>query len=77
MMPLDLLRVGEVAEIADISGDPAWVGRLAELGLRQGCRICVLQAGSPCLLDVAGCRLGLRHADCSRILVRPIAADAS
>ncbi len=72
MMPLDMLRAGEVAEVEEIHGSPGWVGRLAELGLRQGCRVQVVQGGSPCLLEVGGCRLCLRAAECSRILVRPV-----
>lgn len=76
LMSLDMLRAGETAEIADVSGDSAWVCRLAEMGVREGCRICVLQPGSPCLLEVGGSRLGLRHADSSQILVRPISAPA-
>lgn len=74
LIPLDMLQAGEWAEIADIHGDPSWVGRLAELGLREGCRLRVLRPGSPCLLQVAGCKLCLRGNDCSQILVRPVAA---
>ena len=74
LIPLDMLQAGEWAEIADIHGEPSWVGRLAELGLREGCRLRVLQPGSPCLLQVADCKLCLRGNDCSQILVRPVAA---
>ncbi|MFO0849243.1 MAG: FeoA family protein [Gemmataceae bacterium] len=73
LMPLDFLGAGDVADVADVSGDPCWVGRLAELGIREGCRLQVLQPGSPCLLDIAGCRLRLRGGDSSQILVRPVA----
>lgn len=72
MMPLDMLRAGEWAEVADVSGRPGWVGRLAELGIRHGARVQVVQPGSPCLLNVAGCRLCLRPGECSQILVRPV-----
>lgn len=74
LMPLDMLRAGEWGEIEEVSGQPAWVGRLAELGLRPGSRFRVLQPGSPCLLDVSGCRLCVRGAECSQILVRPVEA---
>ena len=47
LMPLDMLRAGEWAEVAEVTGQPAWVGRLAELGIRQGCRVQVVQPGSP------------------------------
>lgn len=74
LLPLELLRTGEWADVAEVSGDPGWVGRMAELGLRTGSRLQVVQQGSPCLLNVGGCRLCLRGDACSRILVRPLAA---
>jgi ferrous iron transport protein A len=74
LLPLELLNPGEYADIAEVCGEPCWVGRLAELGLRIGCRLRVLQAGSPCLLEVGECRLSLRGDCCMQILVRPIPA---
>ena len=73
LLPLELLRPGEWAEVADVTGEPGWVCRLAELGLRSGCRLCLLQPGCPCLLQVGGCRLSLRGDHGSQILVRPVA----
>ncbi len=72
LLPLDMMRAGEHAEVAEVAGDPAWVGRLAELGLREGARLCVVQPGTPCLLQVANGRLCLRGSECSQILVRPL-----
>jgi Fe2+ transport system protein FeoA len=72
LMPLDMLRAGEVAEVAEVAGHACWVGRLAELGIRPGCRLLVVQPGAPCLLDVGGCKLCLRGGECSQILVRPV-----
>ena len=72
LLPLDVLKAGEWADVAEVSGDPAWVGRLAELGVRQGCRLQVLQPGSPCLLQIAECKLCLRASDSAQILVRPV-----
>jgi Fe2+ transport system protein FeoA len=72
LLPLDMLQAGEWAEVEQVSGHEAWVGRLAELGIREGCRLRVVQPGSPCLLDVGGCRLCLRPGECSQILVRPV-----
>ena len=74
VLPLDMLRAGEWAEVATVSGQPAWVGRLAELGIREGCMLQVVQPGATCLLDVSGCRLCLRPGECSQILVRPVTA---
>lgn len=72
LMPLDMLQTGERGEIAEVSGEAAWVGRLAELGIKEGSCFNVLQSGTPCLLDVNGARLCLRGGECSRILVRPV-----
>ena len=47
LLPLELLRSGEWADVADVCGDPSWVCRMAELGVRQGCRLQMLQGGSP------------------------------
>jgi Fe2+ transport system protein FeoA len=75
LLPLELLRIGEWADIAEVMGEPSWVGRLAELGVRAGCRLQMLQRGSPCLLQVGGCRLSLRPDWATRIWVRPLAVS--
>jgi len=73
LLPLEMLTAGEWAEVADVHGEPAWVGRMAELGVRTGCRVQVLQGGSPCLLLVNGTRLCLRGEQVMQILVKPLA----
>lgn len=75
LLPLELLGTGEWADVADVTGEPAWVGRMAELGVRIGSRLQVLQPGSPCLLQVGGSRLSLRGETAMQILVRPIHAS--
>lgn len=74
LLPLELVRAGEWAEIEEVTGEPHWVGRLAELGLRAGSRLQMLRQGSPCLLQVGGCRLSLRGESALQILVRPLQA---
>jgi Fe2+ transport system protein FeoA len=76
LLPLELVGSGEWADVADVQGEPAWVGRMAELGVRVGSRLRVLQAGSPCLLQVGGSRLSLRGEAAWHILVRPLEAHA-
>src|SRR5262249_61884427 len=76
LLPLELLNGGDWAEVAEVTGEPSWVGRLAELGVRAGCRLQVLQPGSPCLLQVGGSRLRLRADWVLQILVRPVAVPA-
>ena len=72
LLPLELLGPGQWGEVEDVAGKPAWVCRMAELGIRNGCRLQVVQPGSPCLLRVGDCRLSLRgECDC-QIFVRPV-----
>lgn len=73
LLPLECLPTGEWAEVADVCGEPGWVGRLAELGLRLGTPLKILQGGSPCLLQVGGARLSLRADLAMQVLVRPLA----
>jgi ferrous iron transport protein A len=76
LLPLDLLQPGEWADVAEVSGDPAWVCRMAEMGVRSGCRLRMLQGGCPCLLQVEDCRLSLRVESFMQIFVRPVACPA-
>lgn len=71
-LPLEFLRAGEWADIAEVTGDPTWVGRMAELGIRVGCRVQIIQGGSPCLVNVNGSRLCLRGEQAMQILVQTI-----
>ena len=72
LLPLEYLRPGEWADVAEVTGEPGWVGRLAELGLRTGSRLLLLQPGWPCLLQIGGSRLSLRGKEGTQILVRPV-----
>jgi ferrous iron transport protein A len=76
LLPLELLHAGEWADVADVSGEPGWVCRLAEMGVRIGSRLRVLQPGSPCLLQVGESRLSLRGDWALQILVRPVLVGA-
>jgi Fe2+ transport system protein FeoA len=76
VLPLELLRTGEWADVAEVTGEPGWVCRLAELGVRAGCRLQMLQAGCPCLLQVGSSRFCLRGECAMQILVRPVEAVA-
>ena len=48
-MEIPRIPLGEWGEVATVSGDAGWVHRLAELGVREGCRLQVVQPGSPCV----------------------------
>lgn len=72
VMPLEMLNSGQWADVAEVCGDPGWVGRLAELGVRIGSRLRVVQPGSPCLLEIGDSRLSLRGDWATHILVKPV-----
>ena len=74
LLPLELLDRNAWADVAEVTGEHHWVSRLAELGLRTGCRLRMLQPGRPCLLQVGECRLSLRGGEIGQILVRPVPA---
>ena len=74
LLPLELVEAGGWAEVEDIAGEPTWVSRLAELGVRVGSRLQVLRQGRPCLLRIGSCRLSFRDESGMQILVRPLPA---
>jgi ferrous iron transport protein A len=76
ILPLECLRPGEWAEVHDVAGEPGWVCRLAEMGIRVGCRVQMLRGGSPCLVQIGGGRLSLRGEQAMRVLVRPTTVHA-
>lgn len=71
LVPLDFLQSGERAEIFDIDGDSSDIHRLAELGIRKGATILMVQAGSPCILTVDQQRFTLRLDPEVTVLVQP------
>lgn len=72
VLPLELLHTGDTGDIADIDGEPSWINRMAELGVRIGTRLRVVQAGSPCLFQVGESRFSVRGECAMRIFVRPV-----
>jgi ferrous iron transport protein A len=72
LLPLELVDAGEWAEVAELNGEASWVGRLAELGIRVGIRLQVVQPGRPCLLQIDGSRLSLRGEAATQIWVSPV-----
>jgi ferrous iron transport protein A len=72
LLPLELLRSGEWAEVREVVGCQASVSRMAELGLRTGSRLRILRQGRTCLLELGGSRLSLRSDDKTQVLVRPL-----
>jgi ferrous iron transport protein A len=71
LIPLSLLKSGCTALVGQILGRPEQVHRLEELGLRDGTQVEMLQAGSPCIIRLAGHKLCFRADDLLSVLVRP------
>jgi ferrous iron transport protein A len=74
LLPLELLKCGESADVAEVRGEATWVGRMAELGIRAGSRLRMLRSGNPCLFQLDATRLTVRGDGAAQILVRPVAA---
>jgi ferrous iron transport protein A len=72
LLPLELVLPGEWADVAEVTGTPVWVTRMAEMGVHSGSRLRVLRQGTPCLLEVGNARLSVRSDPASLILVRPV-----
>ena len=70
LVPLTVLRCGQIAEIGQLLGAPEQVRRLEELGLRTGARLEMVRSGSPCIVRVDGSKLCFRDDDSLRVLVR-------
>ncbi|WP_165245190.1 FeoA family protein [Paludisphaera soli] len=70
MVPLSGLRVGQTASVGEVLGNLELVHRLREMGFYQGARVKMIRRGSPCIIGLAGQRLGFRGDDLARILVR-------
>lgn len=69
ILPLELLAAGETARICDVAGSQTLVHRLAEMGLREGVTVHMLQPGRPCIVAVANHRISFRGDESACIMV--------
>lgn len=69
IVPLDSLQAGETGRIADVEGCAEIVTRLAEIGLRNGASVRMVQPGRPCILALDNQRLSFRPEDCTHVFV--------
>jgi Fe2+ transport system protein FeoA len=70
LIPLNLLSPGQSAHVGHVDGRPEEIHRLAELGLRGGAAVEMVQSGSPCIIRLAGQKLCFRADELLRVLVR-------
>ena len=74
LLPLKMLAAGQSGQVSQVLGDAETVRRLAELGMRAGERIEMLQHGSPCIVRLgddrmSNGRLCFRDGDALSVLI--------
>ena len=74
VIPLANLPTGHKASVSNVLGLPEVVHRLDELGLRQGTKVEMVQAGSPCIIRFGGQKICFRADELLTVLVAPEAA---
>lgn len=70
-IPLNQLHAGVSGRVVEVLGLPDQVQRVRELGIRDGIEVQMVQAGSPCIVRVAGQTLCFRATDLLSVLVEP------
>lgn len=70
IIPLPLMRAGQSGRVELLLGQPDQIHRLEELGLRSGVELTMLQAGSPCIIRLAGHRLCFRADEVTTVMVQ-------
>jgi ferrous iron transport protein A len=69
IVPLEMMANGEQGRVCNLDGAPEFVCRLEEMGLREGARVHMVRAGSPCILAVNDHRFSLRFDHNATVLV--------
>lgn len=59
--PLTSYRQGQDVEIDWLGLDELQAERLRELGVREGCRVCVMMNSDKCVLGFGSCRVALQR----------------
>jgi len=71
-IPLSMVRSGTLCRISQVVGGCEDVKRMAELGLRDGAEVELVQGGSPCIVRVGHSKLCFRQSDILNILVKQL-----
>ncbi len=69
VVPLWLLAAGEGGTVVAIDGQPDLVVRLQEMGMRPGCQVHVIRAGSVSIVAVGNHRFGFRGSEAAFVMV--------
>lgn len=60
-VPLTTYGQGEDVEIEWLGLSECQAERLRELGVREGCRVCVMMNADKCVLGLGSCRVALQR----------------
>ncbi|MGE7942961.1 FeoA family protein [Lysinibacillus xylanilyticus] len=75
-MNLHSVQLGEIVEVKDLQQiDSLLSKRLNAFGIKEGCRICMIQKGwfsGACILECQGQKIGLRKKDLMNIKVEQL-----
>jgi ferrous iron transport protein A len=66
-----MLKGGEWGKVRQVVGRADHVRRLEELGMRDGARLEMVRAGTPCIVRLAGSTLCFRDGEMLSVLVDP------
>ncbi len=75
LLPLSLLTAGQSGRVREIVAPRDEAHRLAEMGLRPGAVIEIVQPGSPCIVRLAGQTICFRPGEAGHVLVETGAAS--
>lgn len=70
-VPLTCFAQGQDVRIEWLALEEAEAERLRELGVREGCRACVMMNADKCILGIGACRLALQHEVATHLFATP------
>ncbi|MDQ7041587.1 MAG: FeoA family protein [Rhodothermus sp.] len=69
--PLTCFQKGQHVQIEWLALEEEHAQRLRELGVREGCRVCVMLNADKCILGIGACRLALQREVAMRLFAVP------
>ena len=69
LVSINRLGVGQSARVNRIDGQPEYVHRLEEYGLRRGIDVRMFRPGNPCIISLSGHKVCLRYDSLLKVLV--------
>ena len=70
LLPIHNLTTGQTGCIRRVTGNANTVHRLAELGMRPGAQLEIVQHGSPCIIRLGNCKYCFRDGNSLDVLVQ-------